>query len=185
MPLIFSQEKYHLVATNPPYLVRGKQSEKLKDFVSTYYDPGSADLATVFFKRFEQFLKPNGTYVSVTPLNWVLIKSYRDFRKDLLFNSALRHITRIGSGATAKSSWDVLRALSIVCNKRPDQSELVTGLEAPSAYEEERLDNLKHNPVKFSMLEQISRFAHFFRGFENFNLLNFSHLCDSIDLWES
>ena len=30
-----------------------------------------------------------------------------------------------------------------------------------------------------------SRFAHFFRGFENFNLLNFSHLCDPIDLWES
>jgi hypothetical protein len=30
-----------------------------------------------------------------------------------------------------------------------------------------------------------SRFAHFFRGFENFNLLDFSHLCDPIDLWES
>ena len=25
----------------------------------------------------------------------------------------------------------------------------------------------------------------FFRGFEHFNLLNFSHLYDPIDLWES
>jgi transposase-like protein len=30
-----------------------------------------------------------------------------------------------------------------------------------------------------------SRFAHFFRDFKNFNVLNFGHLCDPIDLWES
>src|SRR5262245_24015655 len=29
-----------------------------------------------------------------------------------------------------------------------------------------------------------SRFAHFFRGFENFNVLNFGHLCSTLDLWE-
>jgi hypothetical protein len=30
-----------------------------------------------------------------------------------------------------------------------------------------------------------SRFAHFFRDFKKFNVLNFGHLCDPIDLWES
>src|SRR6266478_4086210 len=34
----------------------------------------------------------------------------------------------------------------------------------------------------FGRLDCDSRFAHFSRGFANFNLLNFSHLCDSLAL---
>jgi len=67
--------KYHLLATNPPYLVRGKQSERLRDYLASYYPAGDADIATVFLKRFDGFLVRGGVHASVTPLNWYYLKS--------------------------------------------------------------------------------------------------------------
>jgi hypothetical protein len=148
--------KYHLVITNPPYLVRGKQSEALRVFCSNYYRSGSADIATVFLERFRHFLAPGGAHASVTPLNWVLIKSYRNLRKDLLGKSTIRHVSRVGSGATAKASWDVLRALAIVSNEASTPNDPVTGLEASSPDEQERADELRRAPVRRSTVGGIN-----------------------------
>ena len=42
---------YHLVITNVPYLARGKQDERMRDFCDRYYSSSKRDLATVFIER--------------------------------------------------------------------------------------------------------------------------------------
>lgn len=146
---------YHLVMTNPPYLVKGKQSENIQEFSSSFYRYGDADLATVFIKRFELFLYSGGTHVSVTPLNWLFLKSYKNLRTDLLSNLQVNHVSRIGSGATAKASWDVLRALAIVTKTKAKASSLITGIEASSPDEENRASELIDNPVAASTILEV------------------------------
>jgi hypothetical protein len=147
--------KYQLIITNPPYLTRGKQSQTLKEYSTRYFKVGETDLATVFFKRFSDFLSSGGTHASVTPLNWVLIQSYRALRKELLLTSTVHHVTRIGSGATAKASWDVLRALAIISTQKPTLSGPITGLEASSPDEENRAYELRRNTIKLSSNQEI------------------------------
>ena len=43
--------QYTLVATNVPYLARGKQGETLRDFCESHYPEAKNDLATVFLER--------------------------------------------------------------------------------------------------------------------------------------
>ncbi|MGY2313161.1 Eco57I restriction-modification methylase domain-containing protein [Pseudomonas sp. SDO5522_S412] len=149
-------ENYWLIFTNPPYLVKGKQSERLKSFLSSYYKAGDADMATVFLKRFDEFLLPNGAHCSVTPLNWYYLKSYSALRQDLLENSSILSLTKVGSGATAKASWDVLRAIAIVSKNRPLKENIVTGLEATTSSEQTRAEELKLNTLSVTTLASLS-----------------------------
>jgi hypothetical protein len=147
--------KYWLLFTNPPYLTRGKQSRRLQDFLTNYYFYGDADIATVFLKRFYDFLESGGTHCSVTPLNWYYLKSYKQLRTDLLNNASVKNLTKIGSGATAKASWDVLRAVAIICKDEPHNDDLVTGIEATSSEEEERAIEIRTVQIAITTNKQL------------------------------
>ncbi|MBR8283940.1 Eco57I restriction-modification methylase domain-containing protein [Burkholderia vietnamiensis] len=147
--------EYHLVVTNPPYLVRGKQSDKLREHLSSYYPAGDADLATVFLERFKSFLAEGGTHASVTPLNWYYLKSYKELREDLLQDTCIRVAAKVGSGATAKASWDVLRALAIVSKQTASPDSIVTGLEAPASDEDGRAAQLRAGKINVATVKKI------------------------------
>jgi hypothetical protein len=149
--------RYTLVITNVPYLARGKQCDVLRDFCSAFNRLGESDLATVFFKRLFEFLAPHGCHASVTPLNWVFIKSYRELRTDLLVNSRIRLIARVGSAVQAKASWDVLRALTVISNDQSNEFNLVTGVQAPSAEEASRAAELIATPVQLTDMSRLLR----------------------------
>ena len=44
-------KRYHWVITNVPYLARGKQHERLRNFCQRHFSAGKNDLATVFLER--------------------------------------------------------------------------------------------------------------------------------------
>lgn len=145
--------RFTLVATNPPYLVRGKQGDVLKEFSDSYCPSGAADLATVFLKRCRAYCERGGAYATVTPLNWLFLGSYKDFRGDLLRGQRILHATKLGSGATATASWDVLRALAIVSNDAASDYQ-ITGLETDAASEEAREAWLLSGEVLISSAKQ-------------------------------
>lgn len=147
--------RYHLVVTNPPYLVRGKQSDELRAFVGRNYPSTEADIATVFIERFSDFLDAGGIHASVTPLNWYYLKSYQALRESLLSESTTRLAAKVGSGATAKASWDVLRALAIVEKTAATATARVVGIEAPAAGEAERSEQLRTGPIQVSTVAAI------------------------------
>jgi hypothetical protein len=149
--------RFHFVVTNPPYLVRGKQTTALSDYVASHYPEGDADIATAFILRFDELLVDGGMHGSVTPLNWFYLKSYAGLRNGLLSSSAIRLLAKVGSGATAKASWDVLRALALVEKTLPTAAQLVVGVEAPAASEEERAEQLRSGELVMSTVQGLKK----------------------------
>lgn len=149
------RNKYSLITTNPPYLMKGKQHPVLQTFCSSYYPAGEADLATVFFSKYQTLLETGGYHLSVTPLNWLFLKSYKRLRLDLLTNHTLKHVAKIGSGATAKDSWDVLRALAIFSTNDAVDHDNISGIEVSSTSEDTRAHELKTNCLNKSTVSEI------------------------------
>ena len=133
-----------LIATNPPYLVKAKQSEYLREYCDSYAPDAVSDLATVFLHRCSSFCADGCTHATVTPQNWLFLKTYAHFRKGLLTSHEIVHVTTVGSGSTATASWDVLRALVIVTNRKREDYP-ITGVITDSPRENERAEDLKRS----------------------------------------
>ena len=79
-------QQYHLVITNVPYLARGKQSERLRNFAERRYARAKQDLANVFLERCLELCLEDGAGVTqiVMPQNWLFLTSYKAQREHLL-----------------------------------------------------------------------------------------------------
>jgi hypothetical protein len=147
--------KYTLVVTNVPYLLKAKQSHELREFCEQYAPEATGDLATVFVKRCTQFCSLGGSHATVTPQNWLFLKTYSQFRRLLLLSQTVCHVTAIGSGATATASWDVLRALVISSRNQSTGDYSLSGIESDAAKEEERASDLRTGPLLSSTRSSI------------------------------
>ena len=93
--------QYTWVVTNVPYLGRGNQDDKLKDYCERYYPEGKNDLATVFLERCLEFCIGGGMTSVVLPQNWLFLTTYRKFREKLLNQDDWRLVIKLGGGAEA------------------------------------------------------------------------------------
>ncbi|MBI4317924.1 MAG: N-6 DNA methylase [Chloroflexi bacterium] len=109
--------KYHLVVTNVPYLMRGKQSDTLRDYCERQYPAAKNDLATVFLDRCLEFCREGGVVSLVLPQNWLFLTSYRKFREKLLKKDTWHLIARLGPGAFETISGEVVKAILIILSR--------------------------------------------------------------------
>ena len=117
--------RYHLVATNVPYLARGKQSEKLRRFCEQHYFSAKNDLATVFLERCLELCVEGGTTSVVLPQNWLFLTSYKKLREKLLKTETWHLLARLGPGAFETISGEVVKAILLTLSRnhptcRPD-----------------------------------------------------------------
>jgi len=105
--------QYQWVITNVPYLARGKQDERLRDFCERHYPAAKNDLATVFLDRCLQLCVQGGTASIVLPQNWLFLTSYRKFREQLLNNDTWHLLARLGPGSFETISGEVVKAILI------------------------------------------------------------------------
>jgi hypothetical protein len=146
--------RFTLVATNVPYLVKAKQGRALRDFCESYSPDAVSDLATVFLQRCRDFCCEGGSHATVSPQNWLFLKSYKAFRIRLLREQQLCHVATVGSGQTATASWDVLRAL--VISTRSQASDYnITGVETDAADEEGRAAGLLTGSISHASASEI------------------------------
>ncbi|MBQ4767326.1 N-6 DNA methylase [Pectobacterium versatile] len=123
-------EKYNLVATNVPYLARGKQCDTLKDFCENYFPEAKADLATVFLERCINFCPTGGTSTIVLPQNWLFLTSYKKFREKLLTEDTWNLVARLGARAFETISGEVVQAILITLSKSVvSQGSLMRGVD--------------------------------------------------------
>lgn len=123
--------QYSLVATNVPYLGRGKQAAELQRFCETNYPASQADLAAVFVERCLRYLKDGGTVAVVAPQNWLFLKTYKAFREHLLRTSSFRALARLGEhGFESSQAAGAFVALSILENAQPRQDSTMAGIDA-------------------------------------------------------
>lgn len=142
--------QYTLVATNVPYLSRGKQGEVLKDFIELSHGKAKADLATAFLERCRSFCSSEGAYAIVTPQNWMYLPSYMTLRESLLREQSWHVVARLGESAFETISGAVVNvALLVVTNDHPahgskwidvNVAELATPSEKASALATYELD---------------------------------------------
>ncbi|HHO2175161.1 TPA: DNA methyltransferase, partial [Aeromonas hydrophila] len=121
---------YHLVATNVPYLGRGKQCAVLQDFCDEYYPEAKADLATVFLERCLDFNFLGGSSTIVLPQNWLFLTSYKKFREKILTEQTWNLLARLGPRAFETISGEVVQAILITLSKGvASQEALLRGVD--------------------------------------------------------
>lgn len=122
--------QYTLVATNVPYLARGKQGETLRDFCQRHAPEAKNDLATVFLQRCLDFCAAGGTASLVLPQNWLFLTSYRQLREKLLKAETWRLVARLGPGAFETISGEVVKAILITLSRgRAPEEQAIHGLD--------------------------------------------------------
>ena len=125
--------RYHLVITNVPYLVRGKQSVPLREFASAHYGAGQNDLATVFLSRCLELCEKGAYACLVSPQNWLYQSSYKELRKHLLTEISLRLIARLGAGAFETIGGEVVKvALCAIENICPSKTGQILHIDVSS-----------------------------------------------------
>ena len=113
----FLSGRYHLVATNVPYLARGKQGEKLRRFCGERYPAAKNDLATVFLERCLELCTEGGTASVVLPQNWLFLASYKRLREKLLKTETWHLLARLGAGAFETISGEVVKAILLTLSR--------------------------------------------------------------------
>lgn len=97
-------DRFHLVATNVPYLARGKQDDILRKFCEKHHPEAKNDLATCFLERCLSFCEEGGTTALVTPQNWLFLTTYKRLRQKLLKTETWHLIARLGEGGFESSA---------------------------------------------------------------------------------
>lgn len=149
--------KYTLVATNVPYLARGKQNEVLADFCQGQYSFAKQDLATVFLERCRDFTMSNGTCALVTPQNWLFLGAYKQLRQQLLKTQTWNLIARLGVGAFETIGGEVVNiALIVSTNQHSDAPSSFIGIDVTQTPNpSEKAQSLKIS--EFYTVEQTSQ----------------------------
>ncbi len=122
--------RYALVATNVPYLGRGKQDKVIREHLETNYPLGKADLATAFVLRCLEFCTKGGTAALVTPQNWLFLSAYAKLRQLLLETRSWNWVARLGEHAfESPAAAGAFGALVILSATVPDDGSLVAGID--------------------------------------------------------
>jgi hypothetical protein len=106
--------EYTLVATNVPFLGRGKQSKELLAFADENYPESKGDLATMMIGRCVRFCSDGGTIGVISPNSWTFLSSYKSFRKYILRRSQINFLARLGSGAFETISGEVVNVTAVI-----------------------------------------------------------------------
>ncbi|QIN77521.1 N-6 DNA methylase [Rubrobacter marinus] len=137
--------RYHLVATNVPYLARGKQDEILKDHLEKYYPAGKADLATAFVQRCSDYCAPGGSYALVTPQNWLFLGTYKKLRERLLKTQSWDFVVRLGPKGFQTPMWDFNVMLITLSNTPPASGYPMAGLDVSDRKTPAEKDHALHD----------------------------------------
>lgn len=116
---------YCLVATNVPFLGKGRAESTLLDYAPFREAVGKEDLATVMLERCLRFAGESGTVAAVSPVYWQQILSFRTFRRWLLENQAIPMVVQLGSGAFSEITGEVVQpTLTLLSQRRGDEDRI-------------------------------------------------------------
>jgi hypothetical protein len=122
--------QFTLVATNVPYLGRGKQDELLQDYCDRVYPESKADLATCFLERCVEFAKSGNSIALVTPQSWLFMGTYKKMRAKILASIQWDSMARLGPRAFETISGEVVNvALLGFSRAKPDVKHTFAGLD--------------------------------------------------------
>lgn len=106
-------QRYDAVVANPPYMGGNYMETELKNFVSSYYPQGKADLYSSFMVRLLLQLKDNRTLSLMTPFTWMNLSSFEELRKIILTNFSIQSLVQPEYHSFFESAYVPICAFSI------------------------------------------------------------------------
>ncbi len=126
--------QFALVATNVPYLGRGKQDKELQDYCERAHPEGKGDLATCFLERCLDFCGSKSTVALVTPWGWTFATNYQAFRESLLESKTFCILAKLGEGGFASSAAaGAFVVTPIISKELPRTSHAFVSMDASDA----------------------------------------------------
>jgi hypothetical protein len=128
--------QFTLVATNVPYLGRGKQDQVLQDYCERYHSEAKADLATCFIERCLNFCPVDGGAALVSPQACLFLNAYKKLRASLLDKQTWRFVIRLGARAFETIGGEVVNVSLLVFTRRnPTEGHSIIGLDVSDEIE--------------------------------------------------
>ena len=124
--------QFTLVATNVPYLARGKYGEAMKDHIERHFNPGKENLATAFVLRCTELSAPGGTSALVSLQTWLFLTSYKQLRIDLLRRVRWNLVAGLGTHAFSTPMWDFHVMLIALTRGQLVTDGMITGFDVAS-----------------------------------------------------
>lgn len=93
------EQKYDIVATNPPYMNVRTMGEKLSSELKKLYPASNIDLYASFLDRCISITEENGYSALITQQTFMFTTNYKDFRKEILEKSIFRTLAHLGPHA--------------------------------------------------------------------------------------
>ena len=149
--------RYHLVATNYPFLGTRKQTEQLREYCEVVFPNSKHDLSSCLIERSGGFLAPGGTMAFVSPHNWYFLGAYKGLRKHLLTDYTWGLIAALGAKSFQTPMYDFGIVLTILQKERPSSIHETIGInvEAYPTPEEKSNALISVEPI---LVRQLSQF---------------------------
>jgi len=123
--------RFTWVATNVPYLGRGKQDDVLRYYCEHHHADAKADLATCFVERCLEFCADGGSAALVTPQNWLFLGAYKELRQRLLDEMEWDVVARLGEhGFESPQAAGAFTALLVLTRRRAVEGHRFAGMDA-------------------------------------------------------
>jgi hypothetical protein len=95
---VIMHRKYHVVATNPPYMSSSGMNDKLSNFVKREYPDSKSDLSTVFMEKTLEMCNPTGLMAMINIPVWMFLSSYEKLRKNIIATNTIINMLHFGRG---------------------------------------------------------------------------------------
>jgi hypothetical protein len=151
--------KYTIVATNVPYLGRGKQGDNLKKYCDQMHPESKPDLATCFVERCLDYCANAGTTALVTPQNWLFLTSYKNFRTRLIWHKKWNLVAKLGPAAFKDMNfWAATTGMTVISTDNPGKDSMIFGFDASATRDPSQKGELLllGNPRKALQSSQLS-----------------------------
>ncbi len=116
-------QRYDVVATNPPYLSARKMNKRLATLMAEEYGEAKGDLYAAFIVRCQELLKDGGLMGMLTMHSFMFISSYEDMRAKLREHIAVQTMAHFGGGLFAVGNPGTLQTAAFVFEKRATKAE--------------------------------------------------------------
>ena len=178
-------KRFTLVATNVPYLGRGKQDDNLREFINDKYPDAKSDIAVAFLLRMQKLSHAGGTISQVSPQSWLYLGPYKGARIFLLknlswqflcplgpraFETITGEIVNVSLSAATKDSWDQESQISTVdVTQELDPRAKALGLRTRDVLRTKQVDQLKNPDSRLRLSDQddlplLSQYASSYKG---------------------
>lgn len=94
--LLLLTKKYKAVVANPPYMGQSSMNAQLKNYINSNYPISKADLMTVFIQSISKMLLNNGISGIITLDSWMLNKTFKNLRTEMITNTPIMTLVHIG-----------------------------------------------------------------------------------------